>query len=36
VTNPTMAKVMCATCLLACVEQVSSSEVVVDGGVKVK
>jgi hypothetical protein len=36
VTNPTMAKAMCATCLLACVVQVWSSEAVVDGEVKVK
>ena len=36
VTNPTMAKAMCATCLLACVVQVWSSDAVVDGEVKVK
>jgi hypothetical protein len=36
VTNPTMVKVMCATCLLACVVQVWSSDAVVDGEVKVK
>jgi hypothetical protein len=36
VTNPAMAKAMCTTCLLACVVQVWSSEVVVDGEVKVK
>jgi hypothetical protein len=36
VTNPTMAKAMCATCLLACVVQVWSSETVVDTEVKVK
>jgi hypothetical protein len=36
VTNPTMVKAMCATCLLACVVQVWSSEAVVDGEVKVK
>jgi hypothetical protein len=36
VTNPIMAKAMCATCLLACVVQVWSSDVVVDGEVKVK
>jgi hypothetical protein len=36
VTNPTMAKAMCATCLLAYVVQVWSSEAVVDGKVKVK
>jgi hypothetical protein len=36
VTNPTMAKAMCATCLLACVVQVWSSEAVVDGEEKIK
>jgi hypothetical protein len=36
VTNPTMAKAMCATCLLACGVQVWSSEVVIDGKEKVK
>jgi hypothetical protein len=36
VTNPTIAKAMCATCFLACVVQVRSSEAVVDGEVKVK
>jgi hypothetical protein len=35
VTNLAMAKAMCVTCLLACVVQVWSSEVV-DGEVKVK
>jgi hypothetical protein len=36
VTNPTMTKAMCATCLLACVVQVWSSDAVVDDEVKVK
>jgi hypothetical protein len=36
VTNLTIAKTMCATCLLACVVQVWSSDTVVDGEVKVK
>jgi hypothetical protein len=36
VTNLTMTKAMCVTCLLACVVQVWSSEAVVDGEVKVK
>jgi hypothetical protein len=36
VTNPTMTKAMCTTCVLACVAQVWSSEAVVDGRVKVK
>jgi hypothetical protein len=35
-TNPAMTKAMCATCLLAYVVQVWSSEAVVDGEVKVK
>jgi hypothetical protein len=35
VTNPTIAKAMCA-CLLACVVQVWSTEAVADGKVKVK
>jgi hypothetical protein len=36
VTNPTMMKAMCATCLLTCIVQVWSSDAVVDGEVKVK
>jgi hypothetical protein len=36
VTNPTMAKAMCAACLLARGVQVWSTEAVVDGEVKVK
>jgi hypothetical protein len=36
VTNLTMAKAMCATCLLACVVQVWSSDAVVDSEVKIK
>jgi hypothetical protein len=36
VTNPTMTKAMCATCLFACVVQVWSSDAVVNGEVKVK
>jgi hypothetical protein len=36
VTNSTMTKAMCATCLLVCVVQVWSSDAVVDGEVKVK
>jgi hypothetical protein len=36
VTNPNMVKAMCATCLLACIVQVQSSEAVVDGKEKVK
>jgi hypothetical protein len=36
VTNPTMTKAMCATCLLARGVQVWSSEAVVDDEVKVK
>jgi hypothetical protein len=36
VTNPTMAKAMCAACLLAHGVQVWSTEAVVDGEVKVK
>jgi hypothetical protein len=36
VTNLIMVKAMRATCLLACVVQVWSSEAVVDGEVKVK
>jgi hypothetical protein len=36
VTNPTMTKAMCMTCLLACVVQVWSSDAVVDSEVKVK
>jgi hypothetical protein len=35
-TNPTTTKAMCATCLLACVVQMWSSEAVVDGDEKVK
>jgi hypothetical protein len=35
-TNLAMTKAMCATCLLACVVQVWSSDAVVDGEVKVK
>jgi hypothetical protein len=36
VTNPIMEKAMCATCLLACVVQVWSSEAVVDSEVNIK
>jgi hypothetical protein len=36
VTNPTMTKAMCATCLLACVVQVWSLDAVVGAEVKVK
>jgi hypothetical protein len=36
VTNPTLAKALCATCLLACVVQVWSTEAVADDEVKVK
>jgi hypothetical protein len=36
VTNPTIAKAICATCLLSCVVQVWSSDVVIDGEVNVK
>jgi len=36
VTNITMAKAMCATCLLACGVQVWSSEAMVDDEEKVK
>jgi hypothetical protein len=36
VTNITMTKAMCTTCLLACGVQVWSSEAVVDGEEKVK
>jgi hypothetical protein len=36
VTNPTMTKAICTTCLLAYVVQVWSSEAVADGEVKVK
>jgi hypothetical protein len=35
-TNITMAKAMCATCLLACGVQLWSSKAVVDGDEKVK
>ena len=35
-TNVTMAKAMCATCLLACGVQLWSSKAVVDGEEKVK
>jgi hypothetical protein len=34
VTNSTLAKALCATCLLACVVQVWSTETVADSGVK--
>jgi hypothetical protein len=36
VTNPTLARALCATCLLACVVQVWSTKAVADGEVKVK
>jgi hypothetical protein len=36
VTNPTLAKALCVTYLLACVVQVWSTETVADGEVKVK
>jgi hypothetical protein len=36
VTNRTMTKAMCATCLLACVVEVWSTQAVADGEVKVK
>jgi hypothetical protein len=36
VTNPTLTKALYATCLLACVVQVWSTEAVADGEVKVK
>jgi hypothetical protein len=36
VTNPTLAKALCATCLWACVVYVWSTEAVADGEVKVK
>jgi hypothetical protein len=36
VTNTTLAKALCVTCLLACVVQVWSTETVADGEVKVK
>jgi hypothetical protein len=36
VTNPILAKALCATCLLTCVVHVWSTEAVADGEVKVK
>jgi hypothetical protein len=36
VTNPTLVKALYATCLLACIVQMWSTEAVADGEVKVK